>query len=167
MKTILKISLIIIFLLILILFFIRLLSPREIDDIHPLRECEKEYIAKADVLWIIPLYENISISENQEWCKEILAMNKSLGMHGIKHTYNEFLENISNQEIQNAIQEFEKCFDYKPEMFKPPHLRITKENRKLIKENNLKLKYRANQLIHKVYHCQNSGTFDNWVHDLV
>ena len=166
MKPTIKISLIIIFLLILILFFIRALSPKEIDDIHPLRECEREYIEKADVLWVMPFYENFPISENKSWCEEILSLNKTIGMHGIKHTYNEFLKNISNQEIQNAIQEFEKCFGYKSETFKPPHLKITKENKKLIKENNLKLKYRANQLIHKVYHCQDSGTLDNWIIDL-
>ena len=161
-----KIFLIII-ILILILFFIRLLSPREIDDVHPLRPCEDNYIKKADILWIMPKYQNFSISENKTWCNEILKMNKTLGMHGITHSYQEFKNNISNEEFSEAIQIFEDCFDYKPTMFKSPYLKISKENKQLIKDNNLKLRNDFHQITRKVYHCQNSGRFPNRFHDLI
>ncbi len=45
-------------------------------------------------------------------------------------------------------------------------LRKTK-NKKLIKENNLKLKGKFNQLLHKVYHCGNTGKFSNKIIDLI
>ena len=167
MKKGVKISLIVLFLLILILFLIRLISPREIDDVSPEIPCEKEYIEKSEVLWVIPMQNNKSISENQNWCREILSLNRTLGLHGIRHTYWEFkLNNISQEELNLGIQEFEKCFGYKPEIFKPPYLRINKENRALIKENNLKLKSKFNQDIHKVYHCNNSGALDNKIIDI-
>jgi len=162
----LKIILIIISLLLVFLFFVRLTTPREIDDIHFLRGCEKEYIEKADILWVIPEYKNVSISENQTWCKEILNLNKTLGLHGITHSYYEFENNISQQEFSKAIQIFEDCFEYKPTIFKPPYLKISKQNKKLIKENNLTLRTNFHQTIHKVYHCQNAGRFSNKFHDL-
>src|SRR3989344_1298319 len=160
MKKSIKIILICLGIMILVWFLIRLISPREIDDVSPEIPCEKKYLEKSDVLWIIPFYENYSISKNQNWCREILSLNKTLGMHGISHSYWEFKrENISQEELNFGIQEFEKCFGYKPKIFKPPYLRINKENRALIMENNLKLKSKFNQDIHKVYHCNNSGRF--------
>ena len=166
MKKSTKIILIVILVLGLILFFLRALSPREIDDIHPLRACEQEYIEKADILWVIPEYQNFPISKNQTWCKEILSLNKTLGMHGITHSYYEFENNISDEEFKKAIQEFEDCFGYNPTMFKPPYLKISKQNKKLIKNNNLQLRTGYHQTIHKVYHCQNSGRFPNKFHDI-
>ena len=150
--------------LIIILFLIRLVNPREIDDITPGIPCEneKEYIEKSEYLWVIPNFQGHKISENPEWCNEILAMNKTLGLHGISHTYHEFeLNNLSQDELNYGIKEFEKCFGYKPKLFKPPYLYINKENKILINQNNLILKYRFNQAIHKVYHCNNSGRFSN------
>jgi len=42
-------------------------------------------------------------------------------MHGITHTYREFLyNNILRKELNFAILEFENCFGFAPEMFKPP-----------------------------------------------
>ena len=82
-----KTILLIIIALLLILFIIREASPKQIDDIHPLRECEQKYIEKSDILWIMPKYLNSPISENQTWCKKIIELNKTLGMHGIYHSY--------------------------------------------------------------------------------
>jgi len=160
-----KILLIVIIILILILFLTRLLSPREIDDVSPEIPCEQKLLDKVDILWVIPLFNNQPISENPEVCEYLLSLNKTLGMHGIKHTYREFKrENISQEELNQGISEFEKCFGQKPTEFKPPYLFISKQNKELIKENNLKLKYKFNQVIHKVYHCENSGTLPNWFH---
>ena len=164
MKKTLKIILIIVFSLLVLWFLIRLISPREIDDVTPGIPCEneKKYIEKSEILWIIPFGDNFLISENKTWCNEILAMNKTLGLHGIYHTYHEFeLKNISQEELNFGIREFEKCFGYAPKLFKPPYLHLNKQNKDLIKQNNLILKYRFNQAIHKVYHCNNSGTLNN------
>lgn len=159
---------IIIFIIILILalFFMRFLNPKEIDDVSPEIPCEQEYLNKSDVLWVIPFFNNKPISQNSEWCKEILSLNKTLGLHGVYHTYWEFKENRTQEYLKIGIQEFEKCFGFKPEIFKAPNLRMTQHNRKLIKQNNLTLKTQFNQVTHKVYHCNNSGTLPNKVHDI-
>lgn len=167
MKRVVKVLVIILIVLALILFSIRLLSPKEIDDVSPGMPCEEEYLGKSDVFWVIPFFEGKPISENQEWCGEILKLNKTLGLHGFEHTYWEFKrENISQEHLSKSIEEFESCFGFSPEKFKPPNLRLSKENKKLIEDNGLVIKYRLNQLTHKVYHCNDSGTLPNWFHDV-
>ena len=167
MKKFFKITLIIIFIFISSIFLIRALSPREIDDLHPLIKCEKEYVAKSDILWIIPKYKGVAISENKSWCEEIKSLNKTLGLHGYVHTYQEFKsENITQEHIFESIQIFEDCFGESPTMFKPPQLKISKNNKNLIKNNSLSIRTPLHQTIHKVYHCENTGTFSNKIHDL-
>lgn len=161
MNKLIKILLIAIFCLILALFFLRLILPREIDDVSPGISCKQKYLQKADILWIIPEFSNSSISENKSWCEEILSLNKTLGLHGLTHEYKEFLINRNSEYLEKGIKEFEKCFNQTPTMFKPPQLTISKENKKQIKEKHLKLKSNFNQLIHKVYHCNDTGRFSN------
>jgi len=163
---ILIIIVLIIILLLLDLFFIRLISPREIDDISPEIPCSEEYLKKADILWVIPKFNNKSISENKEWCNSIKALNKTLGLHGVTHKHNEFSSDKSQEYLQEAIDIFKECFGKKPTMFKPPQLRISKNNRQLIKNNNMKLVILRNQIFHKVYHCNDTGTFSNKFMDL-
>ncbi len=163
MKKGVKIFLIIILALIIILFFIRLINPREIDDVSPEIYCEQEFLEKADVLWIIPLYNNNPISENKSWCKEILSLNKTLGLHGVYHSpYREFkYQEISKEYLEMGIKEFESCFEFSPEIFKAPQLKINPKNANLVKENNLKLRNDFHQITRKVYHCQDSGRVSN------
>ena len=155
-----------ILLLISTLFLIRLTSQREIDDVSPEIPCSEKYLGKSEVLWIIPKFNNKPISENPSWCQEILSLNKTLGLHGLTHEFEEFNTNKNQEYLQEAINIFEQCFGYKPHFFKPPQLKISKENKKLIEENDLELKLGSNQLFHKVYHCNNTGKFSNWVVDL-
>ena len=162
MKKSVKITLIAIILIIIALFLIRLISPREIDDVSPEINCPEIEKYNPDILYIIPFYNGKPISENAEWCNYILSLNKTLGLHGYYHTYNEFIkQNISQEKLELSISEFEKCFGYRPEIFKPPQLRINKKNRELIKSNNLRLKGKFSQTIHKVYHCDNTGIIEN------
>jgi len=150
-----KSILIVLIILILItgLFLIRTLSPKEIDDVTPAFFCAEELLKKSDILFVIPKFNNISISENPKWCEYILSLNKTLGLHGVYHTYREFEIDRSQEYLQEGIDEFKACFGYKPEIFKPPQLKISKANRKLIKENNMSLKTIPNKIIHKIYHC--------------
>ncbi len=151
------------FLSLLLVFFSRMILPTEIDDVSPSINCSQELLDKSDVLWVIPNFENKTITK--EWCKEILSLNKELGMHGIKHKYNEFSYNISEQELLAGMEIFKDCFGYYPTRFKPPQLNISKENKKLIKKY-MELEGKPNQLFHKVYHCEDTGIFSNRLIDL-
>ena len=144
-----------------LLFLVRLLSPKEIDDVSPEIPCEEEYLEKSDILWIIPKFNNKSISENKTWCNYILSLNKTLGLHGVTHEFEEFNSNRNQTYLEEGIKIFEECFGFKPEMFKLPQLEISNKNKELIKNNNLKLKGEVNQIIHKVYHCGNTEKFSN------
>ncbi len=149
--------------LIFLLFIIRAFSETQIDDIHPDISCPE--IEKAEVLYVIPIFENQSIADNPEWCRQILSLNKTLALHGVYHTYQEFLTDRDLEYLNKGIIAFEKCFGYKPAHFKPPQLKISKNNKNLIK-NNLNLDLIFNQIFHKVYHCQDTGKFSNKFIDL-
>lgn len=140
-----------------LLFLIRLVTPTEIDDITPGIPCPEIGIYKPDVLYVIPNFENNPISENPEWCKYILSLGKELEMHGVTHTYKEFLYSpISQEKLDSGISEFERCFGFSPESFKSPQLATSTKNKQLIKQNNLEFKTVFNQITHKVYHCSDS-----------
>ncbi|PJE81730.1 hypothetical protein COU58_00925 [Candidatus Pacearchaeota archaeon CG10_big_fil_rev_8_21_14_0_10_32_42] len=147
--------------LILILFSLRLTGRVELDDVTPEIPCENELIEKSDVLWIIPNFENKSIAENKTWCQKILSLNKTLGMHGIEHNYMEFSKEITTEELQRGREIFKECFEDYPLMFKPPQLAISSESKKVVKESGMKLMRGGNQLIHKVYHCNDSDIIKN------
>lgn len=150
------------------LFAMRLFSPRHLDDLHPNIQCDVSLIEKADYLAVIPLYENVSIAENRAWCDYIKGFNKTLVLHGVYHSYQEFGSPRNGDYVQRGIDEFEMCFGHKPEYFKPPQLEITSENKNLLGDKfGLKVFAKFNQLTHKAYHCENSGRFPNWLIDLV
>lgn len=152
--------------LIFTLFLIRAFSYSEVDDVSPEINCEKEITENNEILWVIPNFNNEPISENKEWCKYILELNKTIGMHGVSHTFQEFKTNRDQDYLEYGIQIFEDCLGYKPQLFKPPQLKISKENKKLIENNNLTLKIELNQWTHKVYHCGEYGKKKNWIIDL-
>lgn len=152
--------------IIILLFLIRLITLTQIDDISPEIPCPELEIYNPDILYIIPNFNNNPISENQTFCKGILELNKTLELHGINHQpYAEFLiQNISQENLNFAISEFQKCFNSTLQTFKPPQLKISDDNKKLISENNLTLKLYSNELFHKVYHCNDTGRIKNkWV----
>jgi predicted deacetylase len=87
-------------------------------------------------------------------------------MHGVTHQYQEFGTDRNQGYLEEGEKIFHSCFGFDPTSFKPPQLKISAENRKLIKRNNMELKGKINQMMHKVYHCNDSGGFKNWVIDL-
>lgn len=167
MKNILLILVIIVLSLIITLFIIRLVLPKEIDDVSPELPCSTEYLSKSDILWVIPKFNNKSISESKDWCKHILSLNKTLGLHGKIHSYKEFEKDKDQMYLEESINIFEQCFGFKPTMFKPPQLKISPNNKQLIKKNNMILKKKINQISHKVYHCNNTGLFSNKFIDFI
>jgi hypothetical protein len=149
--------------ILLILFYlVRFFSERQIDDVSPEISCNKELLEKADVLYIIPKFNNKSILNNKGWCEWILGLNKKLSLHGVYHTYNEFDVNRNEKYFQDGLDIFRECFKKNPVDFKPPQLEISDWNKKMIKEKfGLESKELFNQLFHKVYHCDDTGIFSN------
>jgi hypothetical protein len=158
-----KFTKILYFLALILLVFIfiwtfRAFSPRQIDDVSPRIQCDIELLDKVDVLYVIPKFENQSI--NKTWCNEILSLNKTLVMHGVAHTYNEFAEPLSEEYVQEGREIFKDCFGFYPERFKAPQLNISGENKILVKKT-MKLDNYANEIFHKVYHCNDTGKSSN------
>lgn len=138
---------------VIFLFLLRLINPSEIDDVSSGITCPEIEKYNPNILYIIPNYNTNPISQNEEWCEYILSLNKTLALHGITHEYREFKTDRNQTYLEEGVNEFKACFGYEPEIFKPPQLRISKNNRQLIKENNMKLKAILNFIIHKSYHC--------------
>ena len=147
-------------------FVIRLISARHLDDVTPEIPCDKKLLNKADILYVIPNFNNKSMGENKEWCNMILNLNKTLGLHGIYHTYKEFQIDRNISYLVEGELSFEKCFEFKPERFKPSQLSISKSNKEMIKQ-----KYKLDVLpgvgFHKVYHCNDTGRLPNWLINLI
>ena len=152
--------------IILIILFIRGFSEKQLDDVTPGISCSDNLLKKSDVLYVIPNFNNTNIAENKSWCKEILALNKTLALHGIYHTYNEFRKDRSQEYLDAGVTAFQSCFNKTPASFKPPQLAISAKNEILI-ENKMKLDGFWNQFFHKVYHCEDTGTFSNSVIDWI
>lgn len=166
MKKSVIITIIAILSLIIILFLIRSISPKELDDVSPEIPCPEIEKYNVNTFYVIPNFNNHPISENQSWCNYILSLNKTIQIHGINHSpYRELIyENLTQENLTFALNEFQKCFNQTPEKFKPPQLKISEENKKLIRENNLEIKLFRNSLFHKVYHCNDSGLIKNkWI----
>lgn len=161
--TILIFKLMIIFILILLicLYFIRFISPREIDDITPEIFCEERLMTISDTLYVIPMFNNKSIAEDKNWCDRITALNKTLAMHGVYHTYEEFGTDRDIEYIKKGIEEFTKCFGYAPRIFKPPQLKLTKNNIKTLESLGLEVRTKKDQFTHRVFHCQDQTELFN------
>ena len=111
------------------LILARLVFPRQTDDLTPGIKCESELLNKTDVFMVIPFYNKLSLTRNMSWCKQILSMNKTLGMHGVYHTYKEFNETRNESYIKKGMEEFKKCFGFYPKIFEAPQLVLNDENK--------------------------------------
>ena len=149
--------------LISIWFIIRYTSPFELDDLHPSIQCDDDLISSSDILWVVPLYENDSIALHPDWCSHILSFNKTIQLHGVYHTYREFGTYRNDDYVSLGVEEFEKCFGFKPTSFKPPQIYYNRINDESLKDNNLSYHIRIYQILRKVYHCSDTGEFKNWV----
>jgi hypothetical protein len=165
-KRLLFIFLLILVLLLFFVWIIRQVSSIELDDISPQIPCKKELIERSDIIFIIPKYNNIPISYNLTWCNEILSYNKTLALHGVYHTYEEFKTDRTKKYLEEGIKIFKDCFNKSPELFKPPQIAISKNNKILIK-NHFKYIGAIDQVFHKDYHCSDTGRYNNRFMDLI
>lgn len=140
-------------LILLILILIRQYSPAQLEDVRPGRYCSENYIQKSEYLMVIPLFENNSIADNKTWCEQILALNKTLGMHGVTHSQNEFAVVLDQEYIIKGMEEFKKCFGYYPEIFSAPQFKLNKSNKRIFYSLDMEIHGWLFAITHKVYHC--------------
>lgn len=146
-----------------IILVMRAVSPTEIDDVHPGIPCKENLLRMSDVLWVVPLYENDSIANYPAWCNYILSFNKTLGLHGVYHSYSEFSSVRDDVYLRQGITAFEQCFNITPKIFKAPQIAFNESNFEMLWKNNLESHGRIDQAFHKVYHCDDTGKFPNWI----
>ena len=140
------------------LIIVRLILPSWMDDVTPSRLCDERLLSKSRVLMVIPLngdplYDNRSIADDPVWCEHIQELNKTLGMHGIYHTENEFMYARDKNYIKLGMEEFNKCFGFYPNIFEAPQLSLSRENEKILREMNFTIIKLPHLIMHKEYHC--------------
>ena len=164
-KRVLFVILIILSILIIILI-LRRFNKTQLDDVSPFIQCDEDLLDKTNIYYVIPKFQGIPISENKSWCEYILSKNKTLRMHGIEHTYFEFWKKeISTEEINGAKEIFKECFGFYPEKFKAPQDTISIKNSINLKKSDLNLDIYLNCIIHRVYHCNDTGKIKNKLAD--
>lgn len=151
----------------LLLEIIRNTSLVHLDDVHPNIKCDESLLKKADIFYVIPLFENVSIADHSDWCNYILSFNKTLAMHGVQHTYQEFNIERNSEYIQDGAEVFKACFGYYPTRFKAPQVSLSYSNAMILEEEGYDIDTLFGDLLHKVYHCDDGGTFHNTLADLI
>ncbi|PIN73650.1 hypothetical protein COV20_05500 [Candidatus Woesearchaeota archaeon CG10_big_fil_rev_8_21_14_0_10_45_16] len=131
-------------------------NPLIVDDVHPSNSCDGSLLEKADVLYVTPKFGDVPLTEFPEWCETIRNSNKTVGLHGITHSYHEFGGNISQEELNEAIGMFEQCFGSRPELFRPPYNYISEENRQMVEEAGMTI-YTERYYQHPYCHCNPHG----------
>lgn len=149
--------------LVFVVWLIRAVNVREVDDVNPLMGCTDELLQSNDILWVVPLYKNVSIADNSSWCSRIKSLNKTLGMHGVYHSYDEFGVFRDEEYIDRGVAEFEKCFGFRPKSFKAPQLVLSSSDIVPLKNEGLKVYYPYVQLFRKGFHCGDTGAQPNWL----
>ena len=139
--------------------FVRLILHSQLDDVSPGISCEGKLLDWADVYFVIPKFEGVEIEK--EWCEKILERKKDIGLHGVYHTYEEFGIYRGKEYFGEGVEIFERCFGFTPERFKPGQLEFTKKNNWIKRKMEVDLFW--NQVFHKVYHCEDTGVFPNWL----
>lgn len=135
-------------------------SERQLDDVSPEISCDEEFLKKSDILYVIPIFNGKSIADNKDWCDYILSFNKTLALHGVYHTYNEFLEDRDEAYLQKGIDAFVECFNKTPAKFKPPHWAISEKNTLMISKT-MKVERIESTILHRAYHCDDTGMTSN------
>lgn len=150
-----------IFLLFIFLLLRRQFDWYELDDVHPsIQSLDHPYIKRSKWLWIIPMYNNDPITNYPDWIKSIKNSGKKIGMHGIKHTYNEFGYDLSEDYIQKGMNIWKEAFGEYPKYFKAPKLSLTSNNKKLLEKNGIQIMGMYNQILHTVYHTPENRLVD-------
>jgi hypothetical protein len=144
--------------LVILLFFVRLVLPSQLDDVNPLMGCSEEELELGDVYFVVPKFDGVVI--DKEWCDGILAMGRDVELHGVYHSYAEFGVIRSEAYFNEGVDIFKECFGIEPKRFKPGNLKWNSGNDWIM--NKVEVELRWNQIFHKVYHCGDTGYFPNW-----
>ncbi|MFH0798198.1 MAG: hypothetical protein V1906_02180 [Candidatus Woesearchaeota archaeon] len=135
------------FLIIVPIYALMLLMSRHpliTDDVSETNRC-LELEQKSDVIFVIPPY-------SEELCNEMALTDKMYGMHGITHSYHEFLEPVDEDVLNETITSYKKCFRKNEWTFRPPQNRISKENAKIVNRYEIEI-YKTPYILHPYCHC--------------
>jgi len=153
------------FLCILIFLLARQFRSVNYDDVHQNIEQNYDYINKSDILFVIPKYQGVKLTDDLNFINKIRQTGKILGMHGVTHEptsyFNkaEFGYNVSEDNIEEGMKIFENAFGYKPKLFKAPCYNLLPENQTIIEKHGMKVVGPKTLIFNRLLHPNSDNIF--------
>jgi hypothetical protein len=155
-----------VFLICIVLFLVvRQLRCVGYDDVHQNITQNYKYIDKSDMLFVIPKFENVPLTDNMNFVQKIKNKNKILGMHGVTHspegifTKAEFGYPVKEETIKEGMDIFENAFGYKPKYFKAPCYNLLPENQIKIEKLGMKVVGPETAIFNRLLHPPTDNVF--------
>lgn len=150
-----------------IIIFILIRKFRQInyDDVHQNIKQNDEYIKKSDILFVIPKYDGVKLTDDKDFINKIKDTGKILGMHGVTHMPASYTEKaefgfpISEEKIMDGVKIFEEAFGYKPKIFKAPCYNLLPENHAKIEKLGMTVAGPETLMFNRLLH----PTSDNFI----
>ena len=156
------------FIILIVILLIRFFNPIHYDDITPLIPINETYLKKADILFVIPKYNNKTITDYPDFItylkKYASENNKTIALHGYTHnpegyfSISEYGYELSEEYIKENIDLFTKAFGFKPTLFKAPCYNLHPKNKKILEKYGLKISNVNTLLFNKLFHNNNLKT---------
>ena len=150
---------------ILIFLIIRQIRSIGYDDVHQNIPQNYKFIDKSDMLFVIPKFENVPLTNDMNFVDKIKSKNKILGMHGVTHSPEgifikaEFGYPVSEEKIKEGMDIFENAFGYKPQYFKAPCYNLLPENQKIIEKLGMKVVGPETAIFNQLLHPPTDNAF--------
>lgn len=152
--------------ILIVLLIIRFFNKSHYDDLHPELPFNKEYLDKSDILFIIPNYNNIPITNYPEYIEKLKSYaqknNKQIGLHGYIHkpegffTKAEYGYELPESYIKDNIDLFRKAFNFEPKLFKAPCYNLHPKNREILLKLGLQISDINTLFLNKLFHNDNN-----------
>ena len=152
--------------LLFIIYIIRKFNKVHYDDLTPLIETNYIYLDKSNIIFIIPKYNNIPLTNYPDFIDKIKKYskinNKELAMHGVTHSPEGFISTaefgypLTFEYIKEGIDIFESAFGYKPKKFKAPCYNLHPKNKEILEKLNIEIIDVDSLLLNKLYHNDNT-----------
>ena len=161
----------------------RALGPQHLDDVTPtcgwLQTFRTEHHGASRFLWIIPNYENVSITANRPFCDEMMRLRDeegfTLGMKGVEggHEFQDIADADARAKVARGVEIWRAAFNATPLHFSFPGEWATEYTVELLRAPPYRMQVRSlvDGLLNKIYQCDASFCCDRcfcsaWFQDL-
>lgn len=150
---------------IIIFILIRRFRLINYDDVHQNIKQNEQFMKKSDILFVIPKFDNVKLTDDKNFVEKIKNSGKILGMHGVTHTPSSYTEKaefgfpVSEDKIKEGMKIFENAFGYKPKYFKAPCYNLLPENQVKIENLGMEIVGPETLMFNRLFHPPSNNFF--------